>query len=113
LEFTRLDLRQDFTGYCARVSPADTTLHEYGVDAYRVAKWTVEDWKFIISLTPSSTDAEPIFLRGRFNGFSLRLEVGGTNGKWKRDLVLYRESRIDGANRETKEEIAKQEKVRP
>ena len=27
LTFTRLDLRSDLTGYCARVSPADTILH--------------------------------------------------------------------------------------
>jgi hypothetical protein len=28
LTFTRLDLRTDLTGYCARVSPADTILHD-------------------------------------------------------------------------------------
>src|SRR5437764_254709 len=52
LDFVRLDLRRDFTGYCARVSPADTSLHDYGVEAYRVTHWTLEDWKLVISLTP-------------------------------------------------------------
>ena len=110
LNFTRLDLRPGFTGYCARVSPADTALHQYGVDSYRVTKWTIENWKFIISLTPASTNAEPIYLRGHCYGFSLRLEVGATNGEWKRDLVLYRESSIDQSNRETKEMIREQER---
>ena len=110
LEFTRLDLRPDFTGYCARVSPADTILHEYGVAGYRVTKWGVDEWKFIISLASTTTNAEPIYLRGRYNGFSLRLEVGGTNGRWKRDLVLHRESRMDGANQETRNKIKELEK---
>ena|ERR1051326_4910311 len=49
LNFTRLDLRPDFTGFCARVSPADTILHEYGVEAYRVTKWNTDGWKLVIS----------------------------------------------------------------
>ena len=87
LDFCRLDLRADFTGYCARVSP-DGVLHEYGVEAYRVTHWTLEDWKVIISLTPITTNAEPIYLRGSYYGPSLDLEVGGTNGGWKRGLLL-------------------------
>ena len=110
LQFTRLDLRPDFTGYCARVSPADTTLHEYGVDGYRVTKWTIEGWRFIISLTPATTNAEPIYLRGDCYLPSLDLEVGGVNGQWKRKLVLYRESRINGANQETRDKIRELEK---
>jgi hypothetical protein len=108
--FTRLDLRPDFAGYCARVSPADTSLHEYGADGYRVTKWTTEEWKFILSLTPATTNAEPIYLEGFCYRPSLELEVGGTNGQWKRKLVLYRESRIDGANRETRDLIRELEK---
>jgi hypothetical protein len=34
LTFTRVDLRADSTGYCARVSPADTILHDQGVHVY-------------------------------------------------------------------------------
>jgi hypothetical protein len=110
LDFVRLDLRSDLTGYCALVSPADTTLHDYGVEAYRVPHWTMEDWKLIISLTPKTTNAEPIYLRGAYNGFSFRLEMGGTTNQWKRSLVLYRESRIDGANQETRDKIRELEK---
>jgi len=36
--------------------------------------------------------------------------VGGTNGEWKRDLVLYRESRIDASNQETRDKIKELEK---
>jgi len=110
LEFVRLDLRPDFTGYCARVSPADTVLHDYGVEAYRLTHWTLEDWKLIIGLLPIITNAEPIYLRGDYSGFSLDLEMGGTTNQWKRTLVLYRESRIDGANQETRDKIRELEK---
>ena len=110
LDFVRLDLRPDFTGYCARVSPADTSLHEYGVEAYRVRHWRLEDWKLIISLTSMTTNAEPIYLRGDYSGFSFALEMGGTTNQWKRKLVLHRESRIDGANQETRDKIRELEK---
>ena len=105
LTFTRLDLRPNSTGYCARVSPADTSLHEYGVEGYRVKKWGMDKWKFSTTLAPATTNAEPIFLRGAYGIGSLRLEVGGSNGQWKRDLLLFRESRLDGANQETKAKI--------
>jgi hypothetical protein len=105
-----MDLRPDFTGYCARVSPADTILHDYGVEAYRVMHWTLEDWKLIISLMPITTNAESIYLRGEYSGFSFDLEMGGTTNQWKRKLVLCRESRIDGANQETRDKIRELEK---
>src|SRR5207247_3178045 len=110
LDFVRLDLRPDFTGYCARVSPADTVLHDYGVEALRVTHWTLEDWKLIISLTPITTNAEPIYLRGDYSGFSFDLEMGSTTNQWKRKLALCRESRIHGANQETRDKIRELEK---
>ena len=110
LDFTRLDLRPDFTGYCARVAPSDTSLHEYGVHIYRVTHWTAEDWKFVIRLTPVDAKAESIYVKGRIGTFTLQLEVGATNGEWKRELVLRRESRIEASNRETREKIRKVEK---
>jgi hypothetical protein len=110
LEFVRLDLRPDFTGYCACVSPADTTLHDYGVEAYWVRHWTLDGGKLIVSLTPITTNAEPIYLRGYYSGFSFDLEIGGTTNQWKRKLVLCRESRIDGANQETRDKIRELEK---
>jgi hypothetical protein len=38
LTFTRLELRADSTGFCARVSHADTILHDQGVHVYRVTQ---------------------------------------------------------------------------
>jgi len=110
LFFSRLDLRSDFTGYLARVSPRDTILHDYGVFAYRVTKWTVDDWNLDISLTPATPKAESIQVRGHYNGFSLRLEITGTDGLWKRNVVLDREVRETAANKETREKIRELEK---
>jgi hypothetical protein len=110
LDFCRLDLRQDCTGFFACVSPAGSSLHEYGVQAYRVTHWAVDEWKFITRLVPATTNAEPVYLRGRCDWTSLELEVGGTNGHWKRKLVLYPESRMDGANQETRDQIQELEK---
>ena len=105
LDFMRLDLRSSLKGYCACVAPADTSLHDYGVQAYRVTYWTLDGWKLIVNLTPATTNAEPIYLRGTYEGNSLRLETGGTNGNWKRKVILTSESRTDGANREVRDKI--------
>jgi hypothetical protein len=105
LVFTRLDLRTNFTGFCARVSPADTSLHEYGVEGYRVSNWTFKGWNMALKLTPATTNAEPIYMRGDYDGFSLHLEVGGTTNNWKRSLVLRPEARIENANAETRSTI--------
>jgi hypothetical protein len=108
--FSRLDLRSDFTGYLARVSPRDTILHDYGVYAYRVTKWTVDDWNFNISLAAATSNAESIQMQGRYNGSSLRLEISGTNGLWKRNVILNREVRETAANKETRVKIQELEK---
>jgi len=110
LYFSRLDLRPDATGYDARVSPAGSSLHEYGAHAYRVTHWAVDEWKFTVSLSPATTNDEPIYLRGRAGYTSLDLEVGGTNGQWKRNMVLYPEARTDNANQETRDTIRQLEK---
>src|SRR6202790_3576239 len=52
LTFTRLDLRLDSTGFCARVSPADTILHTQGVKVYRVTKWIVNGWNIEVKISP-------------------------------------------------------------
>jgi hypothetical protein len=54
LTFTRLDLRADSTGFCARVSPADTILHHQGVHVYRVTKWSANGWNIEIHMSPES-----------------------------------------------------------
>ena len=104
LTFTRLDLRPNGTGYCARVSPPDTILHHYGVQLYRVAHWGINSWVFVIELTPISSNGEPVYLKGRYVLESLKLEIGSTD-KWKMGLLLHPEIRIAAANEETKEAI--------
>ena len=110
LDFCRLDLRPDTTGFFACVSPAGSSLHDYGVQAYQVTRCAVDKWTFTVSLLPATTNAEPIYLRGRCGYTSLDLEIGGTTNQWKRKLVLYPESRMDSANQETRDKIGELEK---
>jgi hypothetical protein len=105
LRFSRLDLRSDFTGYLARVSPSDTILHDIGVSVYRVTNWKVEGWNVSISLNAMTSNAESMQMRCRYNGSSLRLKISGTNGFWERNVILNREERETAANRETREKI--------
>jgi hypothetical protein len=108
--FYRLDLRPDATGFFASVSPSGSSLHEYGVQAYRVTHWSANDWKFVINILPATPNAEPIYLRGDCGWTSLDLEVGGKNGEWKRKMTLSPESRMDSANKEIKAKIVELEK---
>jgi hypothetical protein len=63
-------------------------LHDYEVYAYRVTKWTVDDRNFNISLAAATSNTETIQMRGRYTGFTLRVEISGTNGLWKRNDIL-------------------------
>src|SRR5882762_7492643 len=65
LTFTRLDLRADYTGFCARVSPADTILHDQGVHVYRIAEWAVNGWNMEIQMSPLSNAATVAYVKGR------------------------------------------------
>src|SRR6266481_3308481 len=65
LTFTRLDLRADYTGFCARVSPADTILHEQGVHVYRIARWAVNGWNMEIQMSPLSNATTVAYVKGR------------------------------------------------
>ena len=110
LTFTRLDLRGDFTGYCARVSPSDTSLHEHGVDVYRVNKWNLDGRNLTFALSPIGSNAESIYIKGKVGAFRLDLDVGGTTNEWHRGLVLRKELRVNGANAETKDRIKQAER---
>jgi hypothetical protein len=109
-EFTRLDLRADFTGYCAYVAPQDSTTHQYGVHVYRVTRWALNGSQFNISLTPVDSHDENIYLKGRINYLALQLEIGGTDRKWKEQVVLRKESQMQASNQETKNKIEEVEK---
>jgi hypothetical protein len=106
LTFTRLDLREDSTGVCARVSPADTVLHDQGVHIYRITKWSVNDWNIEIHMSPLSNAMDVGYVKGRIGLASLRLTIGGPeNGGWKEEPFLHPESRTMISNRETKDKI--------
>jgi hypothetical protein len=106
LYFTRLELRPDFTGFLARIAPADTILHQDGVHFYRLKSWRVDGWNVGIQMSPVSNATNVGYVRGRVGLGSLRLTIGGPeNGGWKEQLLLYPEARITVSNRETKEKI--------
>ena len=111
LTFTRLDLRLDSTGFCARVSPADTILHAQGVHVYRVTKWTVNGWNIEIQMSPESNATGVGYVKGRIGLASIRLTIGGPeNGGWKEEPFLHPEPRIMTSNQETREGIEQAEK---
>ena len=111
LTFTRLDLRADSTGFCARVSPADTIRHDQGVHVYRVTKWSVNGWNIEIHMSPVSNAFPVGYVRGRTGLASLRLTIGGPeNGGWKEEPFLQPESRIMISNQETRDKIEGVEK---
>jgi hypothetical protein len=106
LTFTRLDLRADSTGFCARVSPADTILHDQGVHVYRITKWSVNEWNIEIHMSPLSNATGVGYVKGRLGLASLKLTIGGPeNGGWKEEPFLYPESRIMISNQETRDKI--------
>jgi hypothetical protein len=111
LTFTRLDLRADSTGFCARVSPADTILHDRGVHAYRITKWDVSGWNIEIHMSPLSDAIGVPIVKGRIGLASLRLTIGAPeNGGWREEALLHPESRIMISNKETRDRIDAAEK---
>lgn len=111
LTFTRLDLRPDSTGYCARTSPIDTVLHSQGVHVYRISKWSVQGWEIEIHMMPVSNAAPVGYLKGHIGLGSLSLTMGGPeNGGWKEHLLLESQSRMVICNREASDAIEAIEK---
>jgi hypothetical protein len=109
--FTRLDLRADSTGFCARVSPADTNLHDQGVHSYRITRWDVSGWNIEIHMSPLSNATGVSTVNGRIGLASLRLTIGGPeNGGWKEEPFLNPEHRIMVSNKETSDRIEAAEK---
>jgi hypothetical protein len=111
LTFTRLDLHPDSTGFCARVSPADTILHDQGVHVYRITKWSVSGWNIEIQMSPVSNATGVGYVKGRIGLASLKLTIGGPeNGGWTEEPFLHPEARIMISDQETREGIEKAEK---
>jgi hypothetical protein len=109
-EFTRLELRADSSGFCAFVAPVESITHDYGVQVYRITRWTLDGWAFVMVLTPTESRLENVYVKGRVSGYALELEVGGLDRKWKEKLFLNKESRIQASNLETKSKIDEEQK---
>lgn len=108
LTFTRLDLRADSTGFCARVSPADTILHDQGVHLFRIDWWSLKGWDIQFKMSPISNAYKIASIKGRMGLSSMKLTFSGPeNGGWKQEALLSPESRIMVSDDETKKSIEK------
>src|SRR5262249_1482342 len=95
--------------YLATVSPPGTTLHrDFGVSVWRIKRWRTNNWNLAVEAVRSSGALEEIKIKGvpRFvSSSSIALEIGGSDGKWKADIQLDRESRMKISMEETKKKI--------
>lgn len=110
LQFYRLDLRPDFTGYCASVYLPDTSLHDDGVRLYLIDRWELKEGRLTFRLSAVDTGAEVITLKGETTGHLMNLEVGGAG--WRRKLLLRPEANVTTPYRETKERVESAQKPR-
>lgn len=109
LQFYRLDLRPDFTGYCASVYLPDTSLPD-GVRLYRIERWELKERQVTFRLSAVDAWAEVITLKGAATGHLMNLEVGGVG--WRRKLLLRPEANVTTPYRETKERVESAQKPR-
>ena len=105
-EFTRAELYGDGSGYIAVVAPSNFITHDYGVQVYRVSRWSLNGWHISCELSPISSNAEPAQANGEVFVSSLRLNIHGVKRRWKIESPLYMESRVDDSNTEAKDAIA-------
>jgi|SRR3974377_1434387 len=105
-EFTRVELRADGSGYLAVVAPSKFITHDYGVQVYRVSRWSLNGWHIECELSPMSSNAEPAQASGGVFVSALRLNLHGVKRRWRIESALYMESQVDESNKETKDAIA-------
>jgi len=105
-EFVRVELKSDMTGICAVVaSPTVLSRQAEDVGVYVINRWRLDGWKLEIDLSPEDAKAEPMRLSGTFDGSGLHAQMSGIKSKWKRALLLQKESSFDEANRAAIEAI--------
>lgn len=105
-DFIRVELHADHSGYLAFVAPRNFVTHDYGVQLYRVTKWSLDGFHITCDLSPISTNAESAQATGEFFVSSLHLTIHGDKRRWKIEPTLYMEQRVDESNKETKDFIA-------
>ena len=104
LTFTRLDLRANSIGYCARISAGSDA------EVYRIRNWSIRGWDLQIDVIPLSPNVESIYLKGLGGRAYLQLRIGAVGGRWQRKLVLSPELDIEAANQHAKQAIGYAEK---
>lgn len=102
LQFYRLDLRSDFTGYCASMYLPDTIL-PHDVCLYRIEKWELKEGRLTFRVSAVDTEAEVITLKGETTGHLMNLEVAGVG--WRRKLLLRPEANVTIPFRDTKQRV--------
>lgn len=102
LQFFRLDLRTDFTGYCASMYLPDTSL-PHDVRLYRIDEWELKEQRLTFRVSAVYVGAEAISLKGETTGHLMNLEVGGAG--WKRKLLLRPEANVTIPFQETKQRV--------
>ena len=105
-EFTRAELYGGGSGYIAVVAPSNFITHDYGVQVYRVSRWSLNGWHISCGLSPISSNAEPAQANGEVFVSSLRLNIHRVKRRWKIESALYMESRVDDSNTEAKDAVA-------
>jgi hypothetical protein len=105
-EFTRAELYGGCSGYIAVVAPSNFITHDYGVQVYRVSRWSLNGWHISCELSPISSNAEPAQANGEVFVSSLRLNIHRVKRRWKIESALYMESRVDDSNTEAKDAVA-------
>ncbi|HXJ88592.1 MAG TPA: hypothetical protein VMS18_17360 [Candidatus Binatia bacterium] len=99
LAFTRVDLRANSMGYCARIFAGTDP------EVYQIRRWSMDGWNLKIDLTPISPKIESIYLVGLGGRGYLQLKVSAVGGKWHRKLVLLPESDVETAQQNAKQAI--------
>lgn len=105
LMFVRLELGTNGYGCCAVAYNPQTILYDVGVMTYRVKQWHLDGSRLTFEVEPASTNAGPIYLKGRASGYTLDLEIGGPKGSWSRKFVVRPEAAFLIPIRDTKEAI--------
>ncbi len=86
LDFLRLELDDDGTGFLCVGWVGDAK-----PDLYRVQAWRYSDWKVTLATQPIDKGAEPVYLTNIICGYEeLKCEFGGTAG-WHRKATLIGE----------------------
>ena len=106
VEFMRLELDANGTGYVCVSYLTDAPARLYRIESWRTSEWNVE-----IQTRPIDAEAPAItFRKLRYGLSTLDGEFGGLNAGWKHQIKLYGERDWQSRAIPTQERIAKHRK---